>query len=263
MNQPALYHKQHQCIKSDLGLIFKEYSKLIKWRLDGCDTLLDVGSGPGDVLMDYVLPLMPRNFGKIVCSDISSDMIEFAKSYYHGTDRCEFKILDIATKLPLPKELRGQFDHVTSILCLHWVQDYRFLDRIFIKTFWEIIRFSFHFRTALKNIYDLILPDGGDCFFIFIASHTIFDTYNYISRYTKWSEYVKDVHRFISPLHYSRDPKGEFTDLMKEAGFENIVVDLKPTTTNYETAENFKGKFKNMNQNQILLLNRTNFPTKI
>lgn len=46
---------------------------------------------------------------------------------------------------------------------------------------------------------------------------------------------------------------------MKEAGFENIVVDLKPKTCNYGTVENFKGKFKNINQNQILLLNRTNF----
>ncbi|XP_075150988.1 juvenile hormone acid O-methyltransferase-like [Haematobia irritans] len=225
MNQPALYHKSHSKIKSTVGDIFREYSSKIQWRKDGCDTVLDIGSGPGDVLADYILPLIPTRHGKIVCSDKSKEMIDYAQQYMKNLDRIEFEILDIATKKPLSPELREQMDHVISILCLHWIQD---------------------LRTATRNIFQLLRPEGGDCLLIFMADHAIFDAYNYISHFNKWSEYVKDVHRFISSLHFSVDPKAEFTEIMIEAGFSNITVELKKKIFNYGDLDNLKENVKSV-----------------
>lgn len=126
MNQPALYHKSHRALKADIGEIIAKCFEKFQWRVDGKDSLLDIGSGPGDVLMEHILPLMPNEFSRVVCSDLSKDMVDFARSYYGNEDqRCEFEVLDIAMKMGLPSNLLGQFDHITSALCLHWVQDYK------------------------------------------------------------------------------------------------------------------------------------------
>ena len=39
-------------------------------------TLLDVGCGSGDVLVDTILPKLPENFIEIVGVDISDEMIK-------------------------------------------------------------------------------------------------------------------------------------------------------------------------------------------
>ncbi|XP_059221411.1 juvenile hormone acid O-methyltransferase-like [Stomoxys calcitrans] len=61
-------------------MIRKEYSVKILSRKNGCDSLIDLGSGSGDVLMDFVYPIMPKNFQRLVCSDIIHKMVNYAKS---------------------------------------------------------------------------------------------------------------------------------------------------------------------------------------
>ncbi|XP_005179544.1 juvenile hormone acid O-methyltransferase-like [Musca domestica] len=226
MNQPALYHKSHRALKADIGEIIAKSFEKFQWRVDGKDALLDIGSGPGDVLMEHILPLMPSEFSRVVCSDLSEDMVDFARSYYgHEDERCEFEVLDIAMKVGLPGNLLGRFDHITSALCLHWVQDY---------------------KTALKNIYNFIRPEGGDCLLIFMSTHNIFDAYNYTSQFSRWSEYMKDSNRCISPLHYSNDPKGDFSQLMAESGFCDIAIDIKSRIFDYGNMENLKENVKSV-----------------
>lgn len=239
MNLPALYHKSHKANKQDVGEIIRHYVSNRLWRFRNGATLLDVGSGPGDVLVNYIYPLMPSNFGKIICSDISKDMVEYAKGLYGNIEKLEFKVLDIAAELPV--ELIGQMDHVSSMLCLHWVQDHRFgFEKIFRKVYNKYNN-SIYCRYALQNIYKLLRNSGGDCLLVFMSSHNIFHAYRYISRETKWSEYVKDVQRFISPLHDSANAKAEFRQMMKEVGFVDVSVELKKRTFSYGSVANFKG----------------------
>ncbi|XP_073821716.1 juvenile hormone acid O-methyltransferase-like [Musca autumnalis] len=227
MYSPALYHKSHRAAKQDVGNIISEYARSWQWYFKDGDTLLDVGSGPGDVLHDYIFPWLPRNHGTVVCSDISPDMVEYAKELYGHNNKWKFQVLDISKRLEqIPKELRGQFDHVTSMLCLHWVQDH---------------------RNALNNIFHLLRPEGGgDCLLIFMSSHTIFDTYLYIKLNSKWSKYIPNVRQCISPLQGCENSQSEFAKQMIEAGFKDVKVELKQRTVNYGNAESFKENLKSI-----------------
>lgn len=99
-----------------------------------------------------------------------------------------------------------------------------------------------YYRKALENIFRLLRTEGGDCLMIFFSYNNVFDCNNYISQSPKWSQYIKDVHRFIAPLQYCDDAKMEFENMMAEAGFCNVHVDLKAASYNYGSLENFIGK---------------------
>ncbi|XP_013114871.2 juvenile hormone acid O-methyltransferase [Stomoxys calcitrans] len=223
MNQACLYHRANEVQRHDAEEIIIEYAKKIEWRLDGCDALLDVGCGSGDVLMDFIYPIMPKQFERIVGTDISDKMIKFAKSCYNSYPQCDFKQLDIASEDKLPTDLVGAFDHVTSFYCLHWVQDQ---------------------RQALNNIYRLLHTAGGDCLLVFLAANPIYDVYKILSKSIKWSFYMQDVDSYISPLHYSPDPQKEFSQMLKEAGFENLQVELREKVYVYEGLEILKDNVK-------------------
>ncbi|KAM7351815.1 juvenile hormone acid methyltransferase isoform 1-T1 [Cochliomyia hominivorax] len=223
MNQACLYHRANQVQRHDAEEIIKEYAKTLQWRLDGTDALLDVGSGSGDVLMDFIYTIMPENFERIVGSDISPKMMSYAKNCYHTQEKCDFRVLDIETDKDIPNDMREQFDHVTSFYCLHWIQNQ---------------------RQALVNIYNLLRSEGGDCLLVFLATNPIFDIYKLLSKSSKWSPYMKDVDQFISPLHYSSDPKLEFSLMLKEAGFSDIQVELRNKLYVYEGLEIFKDNVK-------------------
>lgn len=131
MNQACLYHRANQVQRHDAEQIIKEYFNRLQWRLDGCDSLLDVGSGSGDVLMDFIYTIMPVKFDRIVGSDISPKMINYAKKCYNLQKKCEFRVLDISTDWGVPNDMKEQFDHVTSFYCLHWIQNQRYKKYIF------------------------------------------------------------------------------------------------------------------------------------
>lgn len=123
MNHPCMYQKGNKLQRHDAEQIIKEYSHRLQWRFDGRDTLLDIGTGPGDVLIDFIYAIMPKQFGRIVGSDVSPKMIDYAQDVYKSYGKCEFKVLDIGTEKDLPNDMREQFDHVTSFYCLHWIQN--------------------------------------------------------------------------------------------------------------------------------------------
>ncbi|XP_065356806.1 juvenile hormone acid O-methyltransferase [Calliphora vicina] len=223
MNQACLYHRANQVQRHDAEQIIKEYSNILQWRSDGSDALLDVGSGSGDVLMDFIYTIMPPKFKRIVGSDISPKMINYAKNVYNLKERCDFRVLDIGTERDIPNDMKQQFDHVTSFYCLHWIQNQ---------------------RQALQNIYNLLRVEGGDCLLVFLAANPIFDVYKLLSKSSKWSNYMKDVDQFISPLHYSNDPKLEFSAMLKAVGFSNVHVELKHKVYVYEGLEILKDNVK-------------------
>lgn len=126
MNNPKLYRQANALQRQDASEIIEEYFPKLKWHPDGLDSLIDVGSASGDVLMELIYPRMPVASQRIVCSDICAKMVEFARVSYQHLAKSEFRILDIATQLDLPRDLYGQFDHVTSFYCLQLVKDQRY-----------------------------------------------------------------------------------------------------------------------------------------
>lgn len=98
-------------------------------------------------------------------------------------------------------------------------------------------------RNALKNIYNFLRPEGGDCLIVFMptSSHSVAHD---LLKQTKWSTYLKDTDCFTSPLLYSKDAKVEFSEMMKDAGFCNISIEVQQKKTGYANFEAMKGKQK-------------------
>ncbi|KAI9586407.1 juvenile hormone acid O-methyltransferase-like [Glossina fuscipes] len=219
MDQPALYHRANLLQRHDAEVVLKKYSNIFQWRLDGQDSLIDIGSGSGDVLKDFVYPLMPCNFARLVGSDISSNMCNYARQIFKHEPRCDFRVLDIATEEKLPYDLKGQFDHVTSFYCLHWVQNQ---------------------RQALENIYQLLRPENGDCLLVFPTNSTAFEAHLLLRQSPKWSSYMTDVERFIGPFRRTKNVQEIFATMLREAGFSHIKVELHHDTYDYKTVNILK-----------------------
>ncbi|XP_017056398.1 juvenile hormone acid O-methyltransferase [Drosophila ficusphila] len=221
MNQASLYQHANQVQRHDAKLILDEFASTLQWRSDGEDALLDVGSGSGNVLMDFVRPLLPIR-GQLVGTDISSQMVGYASKHYQWEERTRFQVLDIGCE-ELPEELSGKFDHVTSFYCLHWVQN---------------------LKGALGNIYNLLKPEGGDCLLAFLASNPVYEVYKLLKMNEKWSAYMQDVDQFISPLHYSTNPGEEFSQLLNKVGFIQHNVEIRNEVFVYEGVRTLKDNVK-------------------
>ncbi|XP_061394069.1 juvenile hormone acid O-methyltransferase-like, partial [Musca vetustissima] len=153
-------------------------------------------------------------------------MIDYARQQYGHFKKVEFRVLDIGARQNLPRDLKHQFDHVTSFYTLMWVQNQ---------------------RQALKNIYKLLRPQGGDCLLVFLASHPLYDAYKMTSRMSEWSKYMHDVDSIISPLHYVREPQQEYAALMADVGFSKFKVKLQHKTFDYKSFEVFRANMKAVN----------------
>lgn len=127
MNDSELYAKFNQSQRFDANCAINEFADYFAWRLDGSDTLLDVGCGPGDVLRDFVLPMVPKNISKVTGIDISFEMVAYAKNLIKDREFVEFLQLDISESGEVCRKILGnvQFSNITSFYCQHWIQDQR------------------------------------------------------------------------------------------------------------------------------------------
>lgn len=132
MNNGKLYSESNALQKRDAKQIIEEFSHLFKWKSDGTETLLDIGTGAGDVLVEYLLPKMPEHFAQLVGVDISKEMIKYASEMYQN-EFLKFYKVDIESDFLTPKRndqstcpLKPEsFDFITSFYCLHWIQNQR------------------------------------------------------------------------------------------------------------------------------------------
>lgn len=200
----ALYHRSNDVQRRDAKQVLDEFAHLIQWRNDGKDSLLDIGCGTGDVTIDYILPLMPRNFSRLVGVDLSEQMIGHARKIYE-TEKISFEKLDISISIDeILENGTKPFDHITSFYCLHWVQNQ---------------------KLATKNIYRL-LQTNGDCLVAFLANNPIYEIYKLLAQNVKWRKYMQNLNRFISPYQYADNPVEECEKNLYMAGFRDYSVTL-------------------------------------
>lgn len=123
MNRPELYNRANQVQRHDAKLLIQEFGSRFHWQLDRGDRIMDIGCGSGDVTIDFLEPLLPPNYEKLVGSDISQKMLTYAKkTYCKNYPKVEFQVLDIGDNC-MPKKYLEHFHHITSFYCLHWIQD--------------------------------------------------------------------------------------------------------------------------------------------
>lgn len=123
MYKAKLYKTANELQRTDNKLVLDEFKHALKWK--GYDSLLDIGCGSGDVTVDMIRPLMPSNYSLLMGVDISEEMVKFARENYgKQIGNICFDQLDIGQ--PISRlALLGQFDHVTSFFCFHWIQNQR------------------------------------------------------------------------------------------------------------------------------------------
>ncbi|CAG4948865.1 unnamed protein product [Colias eurytheme] len=223
MNDAELYQKSNNLQKRDAFECLEEYAQKIKWKKDAC--VIDIGCGDGSVTTGVLKNFLPR-CEKVVGCDISEKMIQFANRNY-SSDNVSFTVIDI--KGDLPDQMRGEFHHAFSFYTLHWIKQQ---------------------EIAFTNIYNL-LEDGGDCLLIFLGHMPLFDVYRILARTNRWSYWLKDVDKFVSPYHDCQDPEKEIRRMMCKIGFVNVEVQYKPKSFIYDSLEAVKKAVKAVNPFKI------------
>ena len=71
MNDAKLYIKSNSLQRNDAKNVMEEFGHLFDWKDDGSESLVDIGCGSGDVMMEFIFPIMPKKFGKLVGLDVS------------------------------------------------------------------------------------------------------------------------------------------------------------------------------------------------
>lgn len=204
MHKAALYKRSNGLQRRDAKQTIDEFAMTLQWRSDGCDSLLDIGCGSGDVTIDFLLPILPLNFQRLVGVDISEEMVQFARQQYPHP-RISFDKFDLSTDIDKQAFCCEPFDHITSFYCLHWVQNQ---------------------ERAIQNMHKLLKPDG-DMLLVFLAQNPIFEIYKQMSMSKSWSKYMTDVDRFISPYQYSKNPADQFGKLLYSCGFTEYSVEIR------------------------------------
>ncbi|XP_046591024.1 juvenile hormone acid O-methyltransferase-like isoform X1 [Neodiprion lecontei] len=212
MFKPALYSKINNEARRDTSDFIEEYSNEIGQMSGRC---LDIGSGPCDVVTDFLLPkLNPKS--TVVCSDISKPMLDYAKEKYGANDRLSFLQLDIESPT-LAEDLVEQFDHVTSFYCLHWCED---------------------MRQAFENIFELLRP-GGSGFLTFVSDFPCMDAYKVLAAMPRYQRYMTDADRFIPVFQHAEHPRENLKKLLREVGFEISHCSRREISNIYDTPNDF------------------------
>ncbi|XP_055616095.1 juvenile hormone acid O-methyltransferase [Toxorhynchites rutilus septentrionalis] len=225
MNKPNLYCRANGVQRRDAEEILDEFGHLMRWEKDGKGSLLDIGCGSGDVLMDFVVPRFSSDLVRVVGTDVSEHMVRFARKIHGDRKNVSFDRLDIGGDLKHFVNKWGRFDHITSFYCLHWIRQQ---------------------RVAFGNVYSLLKP-GGDCLLVFLAQNPIFDIYDQLSRSAKWAKYMTDVELYISPFQYCENPAGELEELLSSVGFTEYKIQIKEKIYVYEGIDNLKKAVKAVN----------------
>lgn len=215
MNDPDAY-KQWNTLRDHEIEILQKYSKLIHWRTDQLDSVLDIGCAGGDITNDLILPLLPQKFTRLVGVDFNETMVQFAQKHY-TSPKVSFDKLDLSGDMSDFLNVHGEFDHVFSFLCLHLIPDQ---------------------KTVMENIYKLLRPTG-DCLLYIIAEHRLFDMYFHL--YDKWKKYLPKVDNFISPYYHRVNPEEMLTNLLQSTGFQITFVEQVKHTLQYNDLNLYRG----------------------
>lgn len=216
MNNPQQYSKWNGLQRRDVSYVLDKYKNKLAWRADGQDSLIDVGSGTGDVTIDLILPILPTNFERLIGIDKSEKMILHSNRKY-SRPNIEFKQFDIAADdiEQLPK-----VDHIMSFYCLHWVPDQ---------------------NTAFQNIYNLLKP-GGDCLLLFPVDFPFYHALKKMVSNPRWAKYLKAIDNTFTPYVNSKTPDADFKQILRDCKFSHYHTELVDMNFEFDDIDHLRSK---------------------
>jgi ubiquinone/menaquinone biosynthesis C-methylase UbiE len=125
MINAELYSKQNHLQIRDAEEIIQKFNEIVPSSQESL-TLMDIGSGCGEVLVNVVIRKMKFNLKEAFGIDICQEMVEHSKKKYENRF-LKFFCIDLFNDelfLSGRMELKpGSIDIVTSFYCLHWLKD--------------------------------------------------------------------------------------------------------------------------------------------
>ncbi|CAL1678707.1 unnamed protein product [Lasius platythorax] len=194
MVNPEQYALFDGSCRSTVSLILDEFAKDLKNISGKC---MDVGSGPGDITKNILLPVLDPK-ATVIGTDIMEDMVEYANKTYGDKERLRFEVLDIETK-NLPEKYISKFDHIFSFHALQWCND---------------------IRQTFENIYCMLRP-GKTMLLLSVARHTaLFEPLETMAQDKRYASYMGDKKKYVGPFHYSVQPREELNELLEDIGYQ-------------------------------------------
>lgn len=216
MLRSGSYIRGNSLMRRDVQNILREFGGTLKWK--GNDTLLDIGSGPGDTTVDLLLARMPKGFNKLIGMDYSEDMVSFARQKYcKNYANLHFEVANIASD---QQKYVEKFDHITSFYCLHYIPNQ---------------------MQALSNIYHLLKP-GGDCLLAILVSIVPFEIFRSMQKSARWGKYMLETKSVVSPYHDSSDPVAQLKANVEGNFKNNCSIHEWQSLYTFESINEYRGK---------------------
>ena len=222
MQNAPLYASSNQMQRRDASLALADHLPNMTWRSD--EAILDIGCGSGDVTSSLLFPAIPTSISLLHGVDSSPDMVNYA-SEHHASDNVKFSVMDIAEVKHPRNMFPAGFDKIFSLYCLHWVSD---------------------LSSAVRNIHDLLAEDG-ESLVIFLANNPIFRMYRIMAENIKWTEYMKDVEKYIPVYQDKTDPGSEFKSLLTKTGFSVQHCEAKEFSFTFPNKNMLMASIKSVN----------------
>ncbi|XP_049828317.1 juvenile hormone acid O-methyltransferase-like [Schistocerca gregaria] len=178
-----------------VSLVLRELWQALDWKCED-RMALDVGCGSGDFSACDLLSRLPEDM-VILATDSCPSAVSRAADKYDGTRLC-FLELDIgAAHIEDTGVWRlAPFPKIFSFFSLHWVQNQ---------------------RVAFQNINKLLSP-GGEAVFIIISHSRLFTMYETMAKSPRWSTYMEEYLKYVTPYQELNNPEHHFAMLIKEVG---------------------------------------------
>ncbi|GFT40322.1 hypothetical protein NPIL_139021 [Nephila pilipes] len=208
------------------------------WSSDVPEVVMDVGSGPGYLSKNYILPGFP-NLKKLIAMDVTPSMIDEAK-IQHPHPKIEYVVANIEDRSTI-NQWMGQITKLISIHCFNWLKDQ---------------------KSGFQASYDLLRP-GGEAAFLFALQSPYYDGTIETGNHSKYNSYLKDADFCLPESYHDNYNSSYYKKMLEDIGFkvihcmDEIKEDILPSDQEFKNIfysvcplvkhlpENLKEEFKN------------------
>jgi len=182
------------------------------------ETILDHGYDSGKKALDILAPIVEKYGSTVYVLDNCPYSIEYASNNYSHPN-LKHMLGDLSLSPGTLGDLK--FNKIFSIYGFYFIQDY---------------------KSALKSMYDHLLP-GGEAFFMIPIKSPIFDLDRVLVKHPQWAEHAEG--RILTVPNFAdggKEHSGKLKDAFIETGFELkefVMQDVKHPFKNVKEYADF------------------------